>query len=160
MKIVFRLARAYAWQHPARLCLAASSVVAAACMVVWVVSGYDALASQFDDMAAKYLGRYHVVVVPDSSRQPVLPDGLLAALKHDLSVTEADSAMQSRITVATIGPDGQPRPTAMGPTGPGAASGPGDGMRGRGMRGGLADCETGSEGKALRDEARKDVAGT
>lgn len=138
MRIVFRLALAYAWQHPGRVCLAALSVVAAACMVVWVVSGYDALASQFDDMAAKYMGRYHVVVVPDSSRDPVIPADLLAALKQDLSVTEADSAVQARITVAAIGPDGQPRPSAMGPL-PGATPGEagppgrgGPGMRGRG----------------------------
>jgi putative ABC transport system permease protein len=141
MKIVFRLALAYAWQHPARVCLAALSVVAAACMVVWVVSGYDALASQFDDMAAKYMGRYHVVVVPDSSRDPMIPAELLTALKQDLSVAEADSAMQARITVAAIGPDGRPRPAAMGlmPGADPSQAGPpgrgGPGMRGRGMGG-------------------------
>jgi putative ABC transport system permease protein len=146
MRIVFRLASAYARQHPARVCLAALSVVAAACMVVWVVSGYDALASQFDDMAAQYMGRFHVVVVSDSSRSPVLPPELIAALKQDLSVVEVDSAMQARITVAAIGPDGRPRPVSMGMMGgaggPGSdgpavgkLGGPGRGRRGPGMGG-------------------------
>lgn len=129
MKIVFRLAAAYGWQHPTRMGLAALSVVAAACMVVWVVSGYDALASQFDDMAEQYLGRYQVVVVPDSSREPVIPAEMVDALKHDLSVAEVDSAMQARVCVAALDADGRPRPASMGPI-PGARGGPA--MAGRG----------------------------
>ncbi len=139
MKIVFRLAAAYFWQHPGRVCLAALSVVASACMVVWVVSGYDALASQFDDEAANYLGRYQVVIVPESVRNPVIAPDLMRALKQDLSVVEVDSALQSRVTVAAIGADGRPRPGPGSPPPGGvqpnqAAAGEGR-ARGPGMRG-------------------------
>ena len=89
MRIVWRLAAAYARQHPARWALTSLAVIAAACMVVWVVSGYDALVSQFDDEAEKYLGRYDLVIVPDSTRNPVIAAGLLEVLRRDPAVAEA-----------------------------------------------------------------------
>ena len=59
-----RLLATQAWQRPGRLVLAALATVAAACVVVWVVSGYDSLVDRFGDMGDEYLGRYDLIVLP------------------------------------------------------------------------------------------------
>ena len=66
MKITWKLSLAYAWHHPARMLLTSLAMIASACVVVWVVSGYDAMLSQFGDQASEYLGRYDLFLVPDS----------------------------------------------------------------------------------------------
>ncbi len=47
-----------------RMMLTILATVASACVVVWVVSGYDSLIQKFDEFADVYLGRYGFVVVP------------------------------------------------------------------------------------------------
>ena len=51
MKIVLQLVLADLRGHPGRLALTSLAVIAAACVVIWVTSGYDALLGQFDEFA-------------------------------------------------------------------------------------------------------------
>ena len=43
-------------RRPGRFLLTILSTIAAACVVVWVVSGYDSLVQSFRELAEKYLG--------------------------------------------------------------------------------------------------------
>jgi putative ABC transport system permease protein len=52
-----------------RMALTILATIAAACVVVWVVSGYDSLIQKFDEFADVYLGRYEFVVVPYTAGQ-------------------------------------------------------------------------------------------
>lgn len=97
MRLVWKLARAYAWLHPGRMCLTSLATIAAACVVVWVVSGYDALVAQFDDFADEYLGRYDLILVPDGPDSSI-PDSLLNAMRRDPAVAAIEPVMQVRLT--------------------------------------------------------------
>ncbi len=109
MNIVRKLVWANILQHPARLILTSLSVVAASCVVIWVVSGYDALLAQFETFAPEYLGRYELVVVadvPGKRAGPVSPPGppiseeLIAAIRQDPAVASLAAVMQVRIKSA------------------------------------------------------------
>jgi len=52
-----------------RMVLTILATIASACVVVWVVSGYDSLIQKFDEFADVYLGRYGFVVVPYTAGQ-------------------------------------------------------------------------------------------
>ena len=109
MNIVLKLALANAWHHRVRLLLTSLAMIAAACVVVWVVSGYDALVSQFHDSARKTMGRYDFFVMSGSSRALELSPELLAALKNDPAVAEVNPVMQARVMVSgPAGPGGGP----------------------------------------------------
>ena len=109
MRVAWKLALSYAVGHPLRVLLTSLAMVASACMVVWVVSGYDALLSQFDEFASEYLGRYDLVVVPEPPGNRIMPPGwesetgipaeLIAALGQDPDVAALDPAVQSRVEV-------------------------------------------------------------
>ena len=120
MKIAFKLALAYAVRHPMRMFLTSLAMVASACIVVWVVSGYDALASQFGEQAAEYLGRYDFFIVPEDPSDASLDPGLVESLQKDPAVAEVAPAIQ--LAVKIINPNGPP-PGMGGPGGPGM-SGP------------------------------------
>ena len=90
--------------QPARLLLASLAVIAASCAVVWVVSGYDALVSQFDQHAASYMGRYDVIIVPGRAMGGALSEPLIEELRADPAVAEVNPITQSRVTVAAAQP--------------------------------------------------------
>ncbi|MFT3881119.1 MAG: ABC transporter permease [Gemmatales bacterium] len=96
MRFLLQLYLAHVRLHPARLILTTLAVIASACIVVWVVSGYDALLSQFDDNANKYLGRYDIILLPNG---PGFPPQLREDLANDPLVAEANPVVQSRVTV-------------------------------------------------------------
>ena len=127
MNIVLKLALANAWHHRVRLLLTSLAMIAAACVVVWVVSGYDALVSQFHDSARKTMGRYDFFVMSGSSRALELSPELLAALKNDPAVAEVNPVMQARVMVlGPAGPGGGPG----GSLARGPAEAPGSGPKG------------------------------
>ncbi len=118
-RTVFRLVTAHAIQHPGRMLLTALSTIAAACVVVWVVSGYDSLTSKFDAFEEGYLGRYQLLVLPTPSEGggfrmtgPALDASLVDALKADASVASADPMFQTRVRVRSENSDGTPEPPA------------------------------------------------
>lgn len=127
MKIAVKLAAAYALHHPARMFLTSLAMIASACIVVWVVSGYDALRSQFGQQAAEYLGRYDFFVVPEDPKDASLNADLVEALRQDPAVAEVEAVAQvpiARLMNPNAGP-GMGGGQGMG-AGPGMGSGPGD----------------------------------
>ncbi|WDQ17247.1 ABC transporter permease [Rhodopirellula sp. P2] len=92
--------------NPGRAVITTVGIMASTCAVVWVVSGYDALVSQFDENSEKYLGRYDLLIMPQSgppgSETPPIQDSLVDELKHDAGVLEVNPVSQSRVTVIPI----------------------------------------------------------
>ncbi|WP_254508382.1 ABC transporter permease [Anatilimnocola floriformis] len=118
--IVFKLLSAYARQHIGRTFLTLLSTVAAAAIVVWVVSSYDSLVEKFDDFADKYLGRYSLIVIPvpneDAPSTPfgatlTLSEDVVAALRKDPSVAAVDAVFQTRASVTNLNAPPEPPPT-------------------------------------------------
>ena len=113
-------------------------------MVIWVVSGYDALVGQFGGFASDYLGRYDLIVLPEVkgvSAVPQLSPELVESLCRDADVAEINPVMQirARITNPNLPPEEQ---TPFGPgnmPGPpaGICSAPGGGGGRGGMRPGM-----------------------
>lgn len=81
-------------------------VVASTCAVVWVVSGYDALVSQFDENAGKYLGRYDVLIMPEGgppgTPTPTIDEALIDRLRQDVGVLEVNPISNSRVSVGRV----------------------------------------------------------
>src|SRR5436309_2329805 len=95
LRVVARLAIAQARRRPGRVLLACLSTIAAACVVVWVVSGYDALVEQFGGLGEEYVGRYEMLLLPTQGEAPggmpgrataQLPKDLLEAIRSDPAV--------------------------------------------------------------------------
>ncbi|MBN2473111.1 MAG: ABC transporter permease [Pirellulales bacterium] len=127
MRIVLQLVLANLRQHPGRFALTSLAIIAAACVVIWVTSGYDALLAQFDQFADQYLGRYQLVLVSDAPNRPTgpgapsgppLPPELIPLLQQDPAVATLDPLAQSRLTrVTRVGSPGRSfrsRPTLVG----------------------------------------------
>ncbi|MBN2578608.1 MAG: ABC transporter permease [Pirellulales bacterium] len=137
MNVACKLTLSYALRHPARMLLTSLAMIASACIVVWVVSGYDALASQFGRQAAEYLGRYDFFIVPEDPKAPFLDMDLVASLQKDPDVAEVTPVTQqpTRVVNPNTFPDMDD-----GPGGPGRRISPlplgeGPGVRaGRGQR--------------------------
>jgi putative ABC transport system permease protein len=144
MKIICKMVLAQAWHHPARMILTSLAIVASACVVIWVVSGYDALVGQFDGFASDYLGRYDLIVVPDvkgmSAVARMSPE-LIETLGRADEVAELSPIMQTRARITnpnlppdeqmTSGPGSSPRQPG------GAPQQSRDGARGGGPRRGM-----------------------
>jgi hypothetical protein len=99
MNVSRKLALAYAWRNPARMLLTSLATIASACVVVWVVSGYDASVGQCGSKATEYLGRYDLFLVPDSAEDSSLPAELVAALNKDSAVAQWEPALQWTVRV-------------------------------------------------------------
>jgi putative ABC transport system permease protein len=139
MKITWKLSIAYVCHHPARMLLTSLAMIASACMVVWVVSGYDAIVSQFGNKAFEYLGRYDFFLVPDSVEESFINPELIEKLRKDTEIAELEPVLQSTVRVQSdkpmeIGMGGPPQRGGPGMAGPGRG-GPGGrgGQAGRGL---------------------------
>ncbi|MGD0519124.1 MAG: ABC transporter permease, partial [Thermoguttaceae bacterium] len=143
MRIICKMVLAQIWHHPARMILTSLAIVAAACVVIWVVSGYDALVGQFGGFASDYLGRYDLIVLPEVkgvSAVPQLSPELVEALGRDPEVAEINPVMQTRarITNPNLPPEEQtPLGPGNPPGSPAGASQPGGGGGRGGMRPGM-----------------------
>lgn len=101
-----------------RLTLTSLATAAAAAMVVWVVSGYDAMLGTFDKYSDLALGRYPLSVAPiqhfsqqapgaiPSHAEKHVPVELLAGLKADAAVAAADAMWALREKVTPVVPEG------------------------------------------------------
>jgi len=107
-KQVVKLTLAHFRQHPGRLFLTLFSTIAAACVVVWVVSGYDSLVEKFDGFAENYIGRYELLVVAanprgesgfGNARPEPLSKEMLEELRADPAVASLDAVYTTRSTV-------------------------------------------------------------
>ena len=148
MSEVWTLTIAYLRQHPARLALTAVAMASAACMVVWVVSGYDALLAQYKAFSHESMGRYTLNVfasrpagagaMPAPGQDLTVSPETVAALRADPAVESADPMWSQRAMVGPYNPETFRRnraPTrgeaASRPTsGPGGTNGPAGGRRG------------------------------
>ncbi|HLA85033.1 MAG TPA: hypothetical protein VJL29_09580, partial [Thermoguttaceae bacterium] len=125
MSITWKLALSYAAHHPMRMLLTSLAMIASACIVVWVVSGYDALSSQFGEQASEYLGRYDFFVVPEDPKNPTIDPALIVSLQRDSTVAEVAPVAQveTRLVNPNAAPGGfggpgqnmSPRPLGEGP---------------------------------------------
>ncbi|HCO22574.1 MAG TPA: hypothetical protein DIT97_05745, partial [Gimesia maris] len=109
MKLILKLLFGQIRCHPARFLLTALSIVAASGVVIWVVSGYDALTAQFDDFSDDYLGRYQFVLAQAEIQTGVgaepeimLPAEIIQEMSQDESVAELVSESQSRIQMKPL----------------------------------------------------------
>jgi len=113
LKIVGKLVLSHVRHRPARMLLTLVSTIAAACVVVWVVSGYDSLVAKFDEFADNYLGRYEFVVQANAggteSNGPFgapavrLSPELIQELKADPAVAVVDPVLQTRARITKVG---------------------------------------------------------
>lgn len=124
MRIACKLALAYAIRHPLRMFLTSLAMVASACIVVWVVSGYDALSSQFGDQAAEYLGRYDFFVVPEDPKDASVDESLVEPLRQDPAVAEVTPVIQVSVQLMNPNAGGEGGPGGGMQGGPGANNSP------------------------------------
>ena len=114
LKVVVKLVIAHARQRPGRVLLTSLSTVAAACVVVWVVSGYDSLVGQFGGMGEEYVGRYDMLLLPTRG-EPGAGDGpvgrtnlqlskeLLESIRGDPDVTAVDPVFETSLKANRVG---------------------------------------------------------
>jgi putative ABC transport system permease protein len=157
MRIICKMVLAQVWHNPARMILTSLAIIAAACVVIWVVSGYDALVGQFGDSASDYMGRYDLIVLPEVkgvSAVARLSPELVENLSRDAEVAELNPFLQTRARITNpklppeeqniFGPGGGPggdarrggsgTQTGAGQPGERGGNARGGGRRGRGGR--------------------------
>jgi len=95
--------------NPSRAVITSFGIVASTCAVVWIVSGYDALVSQFDENAKKYLGRYDAIILPSGPPGSIqrIEDDLVEQLRKDPGVLELNPINQSRVSVTRVRTEGE-----------------------------------------------------
>lgn len=122
MKAVPKLAIGFLRQHPVRVFLTVSAAIAATSLVLWMVSGYEALLRSYDVFAERALGRYTLSVDPISRKwdRQVLPE-TIEALQADPDVMAAEPMWAERIVVQSEAVRLQAPP-------PGSGSKPGEGV--------------------------------
>ena len=125
------LSLAFLREHPLRLLLTSLATVAATAMVVWVVSGYDALLDSFEVYSDQSQGRYTLSIAPistfrqsapgaiPSTAEKFVPPEVVAQLRADPAVAAADPVWAKRIAArpaeerpAGPAPEARPAPDA------------------------------------------------
>ncbi|HRU00537.1 MAG TPA: FtsX-like permease family protein [Victivallales bacterium] len=100
MKMILKLIFSGIFKHPARLIFCCLAMIASSGIVVWIVSGYDALLGQFKSSARISLGRYHMMIVPKSSKNPIIDKKIFEDIKRDNEISEIEPVMQCLASVS------------------------------------------------------------
>ncbi|WP_237227233.1 FtsX family ABC transporter permease [Rubinisphaera sp. JC750] len=102
--LIRKLVGSSMWQNPGRAIITVIGIMASTCAVVWIVSGYDALVSQFDENAEKYLGRYDAILLPSAppGSLQTIDANLVAELRQDPGILELNPITQSRVSVTRV----------------------------------------------------------
>lgn len=100
MSQVVLLARAFLFEHPVRLLLTTAATAAATCLVVWIVSSYDALQRTYDEYAELALGRYDLAIAPiDLDGKHVIAPQLVSDLRADARLALVDPMWAQKLVV-------------------------------------------------------------
>jgi putative ABC transport system permease protein len=126
MRTVVKLTFAFFREHPTRVVLTSLATVAAACLVVWVVSGYDTLIRSFGDFSDKALGRYTLCAGPITTFQQYAP-GAIPATAEKFVPPEVAEQMRADPRVAAADPMWA-QPVAIRPANPSAIADGGSGQ--------------------------------
>ena len=111
-RVVGKLVMAQARHRPGRVLLTSLSTIAAACVVVWVVSGYDSLVAQFGSMGDEYVGRYELLLIPTRGDTPMpfggrgmpqVPRALLEAIRKDPAISMVEPVFETMARVSKLG---------------------------------------------------------
>lgn len=103
MSKVFKIAWANFREHPVRVALTTIATAAAACLVIWIASGYEALLKTFDEYAHVAFGRYSLAVAPIAAAKPgAVPPEVAADLRADPAVAAADPMGIERYRVTKV----------------------------------------------------------
>ena len=122
MKLIRKLSLSFLRQHPLRVFLTVFAVVASTCLVVWMVSGYEALLRSYDVFADRALGRYTLSVDPISRNwDRHVPPEVVEALRDDPAVLAAEPMWAERVVIQSEAVKLQAPP-------PGSGSKPGEGV--------------------------------
>lgn len=113
LKVAVRLVLSHMRHRPGRVLLTSLSTVAAACVVVWVVSGYDSLVGQFGGMGEEYVGRYEFLLIPSQNRGEAGPVGfgrasqlskdVLDKVRQDPAVAVLDPVFETAVRATKPG---------------------------------------------------------
>lgn len=161
MRMVLRLIRAHLWERPVRTVLTALATACATCLVVWVVSGYEAVMRSMDLYASRALGRY-VLVIDPVSRKPdrAVPSAALALLRQDPAVLAADSMWAELTAFALEGGVGRNRGNEAVLVGTDAAEPPFALVRGRWIAGDQSESLEVALSAEFAADLKVDVGGT
>jgi putative ABC transport system permease protein len=123
-RVVGKLVISQARQRAGRFLLTSLSTIAAACIVVWVVSGYDALVGQFGGLGEEYVGRYEMLLLPARGEAPggmggraatPLSKDLLESIRRDPAVAVVDPVFETTARISKFGEAPAPRPFGLPP---------------------------------------------
>jgi putative ABC transport system permease protein len=113
IKVVTKLVGSHLRQHPGRVVLTLCSIMAAACVVVWVVSGYDSLSEKFREFSESYMGRYELVALARPApvreaesfglRTARLNREFIDELAQDPAVQAVDKVFEARVRFQKVG---------------------------------------------------------
>ncbi|MEW4561464.1 FtsX-like permease family protein [Bremerella sp. JC770] len=110
MKLTWKLFAAHARQQKVRFVLTALAMIAAIGVVLWVVSAYEAIASQFDEQTDDFVGNYTTFVVPKDSSDEI-PAEIITAVANHPDVEFANPVTQFKMMFRRA----EPLPDAEGP---------------------------------------------
>ncbi|MBN2584479.1 MAG: ABC transporter permease [Planctomycetes bacterium] len=123
MLLPVRLAAAFLRARIARCVLSVLAIMAATCVVVWVVGTYEALLKSYDVFAQRALGRYILSVDPISrALDREVPPSVVTELRSDPAVTAADPMWAERISVRPVAQSRRPDRDAPPPEDPSGLS--------------------------------------
>jgi putative ABC transport system permease protein len=102
MKAIFFLGANFILQRRLRFFLTVFAAMASTCIVLWIVSGYEAVLKSHDVFAERALGRYTLSVdaISRSVDRHVMPQ-TLTDLRADPEVIAAEAMWAKRITIQT-----------------------------------------------------------
>ncbi|MHC2066232.1 FtsX-like permease family protein [Bremerella sp. T1] len=103
MSLSWKLFVAHARQQKVRLLLTALAMIAAIGVVLWVVSAYEAIASQFDEQTDDFIGNYTTFVVPKDADQQISPEVISAVASHP-AVESANPVTQFKMMFRRANP--------------------------------------------------------
>lgn len=102
MKTALFLAKSFLFQRPRRLLITVAAAIASTCIVLWVVSGYEAVLKSHDVFAEVGMGRYDLSVdaISRAMDRHVMPQ-IIEDLKADSNVIDVDPMWAQKIVVQT-----------------------------------------------------------